>query len=286
MDTVVVEVPAATTGRSGGSPAGFVSGVSWGAVLGGAFVIGAIELILLALGAGFGLSSVSPWPSAGVTLTTFTVMTAIWFIVVQWISAGFGGYVAGRLRTRWTGLHTDEVYFRDTAQGVLAWAVAVVATAAFLAGAATMLTGGATAGATAGASQGAAQSNATGGGANAYYVDTLFRSDRTDAGAGAPDPRPEATRILTRAVAPGAEISTADRTYLAHLVALRTGVSQDEAQKRVDDTINSARQAADAARKAAAQFSLFTAFALLVGAFIAGVAGKIGGHHRDDLPAL
>lgn len=114
----------------------------------------------------------------------------------------------------------------------------------------------------------------------------MFRSDQPAAAANAADPRPEATRIVTRAIAPGATLSSDDRTYLARLVAARTGVSQDEAQKRVDDTINRAREAADAARKAAARAALFVGFALLVGAFIAGVAGKIDGHHRDDLAAV
>ena len=41
------------------------SGVSWGAVIGGAFVAAAFYLILLALGAGLGLSAVSPWSSVG-----------------------------------------------------------------------------------------------------------------------------------------------------------------------------------------------------------------------------
>jgi len=127
VDTVVVEVPS-QTGQSVN-----VSGTSWGAILGGAFVIVAISLLLLAIGAGFGLSTVSPWPGVGVSATTFAVMTAIWLVIVQWISSGIGAYVAGRLRTRWTGLHTQEGHFRDTAHGIMAWAVAAVLSAAVLA---------------------------------------------------------------------------------------------------------------------------------------------------------
>ncbi|HWB48428.1 MAG TPA: hypothetical protein VG651_04910 [Stellaceae bacterium] len=280
MDTVVVEVPPQTGAASGG-PFALTSGTSWGAILGGAAVIGALDLLLLAIGAGFGLSTVSPWPGASVSVTTFTLMTAIWFIVVQWISAAIGGYFAGRLRTRWTGLHTDEVYFRDTAHGVMAWAVAVVLTAAVLTGAATILAGGATAG----ASQGTGQANASSGGTDAYLVDTLFRSNQPAAANGI-DPKPEARRILARAAAPGTEVGNDDRAYLAHLVAVRTGMGQDEAQRRVDDTITQARAAADKARKAAMQLALYTGLSLLIGAFIAGVAGKIGGNHRDNLAAV
>ena len=102
------------------------SGVSWPAIIGGAFAAAALSLILLALGSGFGLASVSPWSNSGASLTSFTAMTAVWLIVVQWLASGLGGYLTGRLRTKWAGLHTHEVFFRDTANGFLSWAVASV----------------------------------------------------------------------------------------------------------------------------------------------------------------
>jgi hypothetical protein len=275
MDTVVVAEVPGETGQSTN-----VSGTSWGAILGGAFVIAAIGLVLLAIGAGFGLSSVSPWPNSGVSATTFVVMTAIWLVIVQWLSSGIGGYVAGRLRTRWTGLHTYEVSFRDTAHGILAWAVAAVFSAAVLTGAASALVGSAATVAS-GASQGAAQNPTTS--PLPYIVDSLFRTDRPDATATGQDSRQEASRILATGLLPGSNISNDDRTYLAHLVAAHTGLSQDEAQRRVDDTITKARQAADAARKATRDLALCIGFSMLIGAFIAGVAANIGGHHRDVL---
>src|SRR5690349_18596371 len=97
-----------------------ISAVSWPAIVAGAFAIAAVGLILLALGSGLGLSSVSPWPSSGPSATTFGVYAAVWLIIVQWVSAAVGGYLTGRLRTKWVGVHTDEVYFRDTAHGFLA----------------------------------------------------------------------------------------------------------------------------------------------------------------------
>jgi hypothetical protein len=102
------------------------SAISWAAIIGGASAAVALSLILLALGSGFGLASVSPWPNSGASVTTLTVMTAIWLVVVQWISSGLGGYLTGRLRTKWVGVHTHEVFFRDTAHGLLAWAVELV----------------------------------------------------------------------------------------------------------------------------------------------------------------
>ena len=101
-------------------------GVSWAAVLRGAFVAAAFSLALVALGAGIGLVSVSPWSGNNPSVTTFTVLAAAWFIAVQLFASGVGGYIAGRLRTRWARVHTDEVFFRDTAHGLLVWAVGAV----------------------------------------------------------------------------------------------------------------------------------------------------------------
>ena len=135
-------------------PAGLeaqASGVSWPAVIGGAFVTAALSLILLALGTGLGLASVSPWANVGASAATVSVAAIIWLIAMQIISAAMGGYLAGRLRTKWASIHTDEVYFRDTAHGFLSWAVAFVVTAAFLTTAATFMVGAAASGAASGA---------------------------------------------------------------------------------------------------------------------------------------
>src|ERR1022692_2649216 len=84
------------------------SAVSWAAILAGAATAVAASLIMLAIGAGLGLASVSPWANVGASLTTFTVMTAIWLIMTQWVASGLGGYLTGRLRTRWSGTHKHE----------------------------------------------------------------------------------------------------------------------------------------------------------------------------------
>src|SRR6202042_3540553 len=119
------------------------SGVSWGAVIGGAFVSAAFYLILLALGAGFGLSAVSPWSNIGVSASAVGAAAIAWLILIEIIASALGGYLTGRLRTKWALIHTDEVYFRDTANGFLAWAVALVVGVAFLATAAAAMAGSA-----------------------------------------------------------------------------------------------------------------------------------------------
>jgi hypothetical protein len=155
------------------------SGVSWAAVIGGAFVAPALSLILLARGTGLGLSSVSPWSNVGASASAIGAAAIAWFIVMQILASSFGGYLAGRLRTKWAGIHSDEVYFRDTAHGFLAWAVALVITAAFLATAAAAIVGGATSAASAGSSAASSAANSSCAlDPNPYFVDTLFRSDR------------------------------------------------------------------------------------------------------------
>jgi hypothetical protein len=259
------------------------SGVSWAAVIAGAFVAAALSLALLALGAGFGLLSVSPWSSSEATAGAVGAAAIIWLIVIQIVASGIGGYLAGRLRTKWAAIHTHEVYFRDTAHGFLSWAVAVVITAAFLGSAATAMVGG------------AAMSGETAGSESAYFVDTLFRpAPGGSAGAPANGPallaadaavRGEAAVILANALRQG-DAAAADSNYLAQLVSARTGLSQTDASQRVSDVIAQARQAADAARKAAARLLLWTFLALLIGAFCASYAATIGGRQRDHMPAL
>ena len=267
------------------------SAVSWAAVIGGGLGAVAITLLLVALGSGIGFSSVSPWSPSNPSATTFTVLAAVWLIIVQWLSSGLGGYLAGRLRTKWTGLHTDEVFFRDTAHGFLAWALATVLIAAFATSSissAVSTAGRAISSVAGGAASNAIQAAASqSSGPNGYFLDTLFRRDQPDANAPPQDSRAEAGRILARSIANGS-LDPGDRTYLAKLVAARTGISQQDAEKRIDDTVaqmkaaeEKMKQAADAARKASAEASFFLFFSMLIGAFIACTAGALGGRQRD-----
>jgi hypothetical protein len=217
-------------------------------------------------------------------------MAAVWVIVVQWLSAASGGYVTGRLRTRWVGTHTHEVFFRDTAHGFVTWAVATAIVALFVASAASSLLAGGIHAATSvasGAAQGAA-SNVQIGSIAPYDVDTLFRTTSGDANSRSnnspsADGRGEATRILANGLSTGG-VSDTDRTYLASLIAARTGISQADAKTRVDDVVARVRGNAEAARKAAARTSLLTALAMMIGAFVACVAAALGGHERDQHP--
>ena len=120
-----------------------ISAVSWGAIFAGAAAAAALSLILLVLGTGLGLSVVSPWAQKGVSATTWGVTTILWITLTSLIASGIGGYIAGRLRSRWIATHSDEVYFRDTAHGFLAWAIATLITAALLTSVVSTIVGGA-----------------------------------------------------------------------------------------------------------------------------------------------
>lgn len=285
---------------------------SWSAVFAGAIVAAAATLLLTALGAGLGFAEISPWPGRGASATTFAVTTAIWLLVTQWLSSAIGGYLAGRLRAKWHGVHGHEIFFRDTAHGLLTWALATLLVAGVLASA--MATLGNAAGRAGGeamraggdaAAMGAREMGGPGPregrpDGHAYRIDRLFRTDATTSGSapsgaaapgGAPmagDPRQEMTH-LAEAVVTGGTVSDEDRAYAARVIAARTGISPADAQMRVDtfiketqDDVNKARQAADQARIAAKDAAIYLAFAMLMGAFLACVASVIGGHKRDD----
>ena len=336
--------------------------VSWGAVIAGAAAAAALSLILLMLGVGLGLSSVSPWGSEGMSATSFGVSTICWLTFTQLVASATGGYMAGRLRTRWLSVHGDEVHFRDTAHGFLAWAVASLATAALLTSViGSIVSGGAQAGTSlAGAASSTAAVGASGGAVAAvtgsamgsrtdsdaapvgmgYFVDSLFRKSNVSGAAGTSTAVTTGTSAgagtaagadTSSAVQPATTISSSgassvasntasssnsnsagatevgrifainmqsatlpadDVRYVGQLVSQRTGLSQADAEKRVNDTYarmqasmqqakTSAMEAADKARKAAAGASLWIFISLLIGAFVASLSATYGGRRRD-----
>jgi hypothetical protein len=271
-DTVIVQSGAASSAESS------VAGVSWAAVTAGAVVSCALTLVLLAFGVGLGLSVVSPWSGAGVSATTFKIGTGLYLIVIAMLSSSIGGYIAGRLRSRWVGVHSDEVYFRDTAHGFIAWAFASVLGAALLATPASSLIGGGVGALGQGASAAASRSGPMDG-----YVDTLLRSDSPSAQSqgGAGDSRAEIVRLFTSSFRNGGELKANDQGYVSKVVAARTGLSQADADKRVADVVTQIKSDTDAARKATAQLAFWLTASLLLGAFCASLAATEGGGLRD-----
>ena len=269
------------------------SAASWPAIFAGAVVAAACTILLVALGSGIGFASISPWPNHGMGLTAFAMTTAIWLIVTQWLASALGGYIAGRLRTRWIGTHTHEVFFRDTAHGFVTWALATLMVTAIAAGSA-MAGLGAGAKAAGQVASGGMQAAASMGSNSAatYDVDRLLRmpagANATGGNANLTDLRAEAGHIIANAITTGGVPDT-DRAYLVDQVAARAGISQADAQARVESFVAAITDAqtklkaeADAARKAASQASIFLALSMLVGAFIASVSAALGGRLRDE----
>src|SRR5207249_11049127 len=109
------------TGMPAATEEAQAAGVSWGAIIAGGVAASALTLMLLVFGVGMGFATVSPWSNAGISSTTRSIGAGLYLIVVAMLSSTIGGYLTGRLRTKWVGVHTHEVYFRDTAHGFLAW---------------------------------------------------------------------------------------------------------------------------------------------------------------------
>jgi len=241
----------------------------------------ALTLVLLSFGAGMGFSVVSPWENSGVSATTFKIGTGLYFIVMAMISSAIGGYLAGRLRMKWVGVQTTEVQFRDTAHGFLAWATASVLGAVLLASPASSLVGGTLAGAAQGAAQGAA--NATQSSPMNGYVDTLLRSDNPSAQVqqNPSETRGEMVRLFTTSFHNGSDLTPADRSYVAKVVSARTGLSQADAEKRVNDVVIRVKTDLDEARKAVMQTAIWLTLSLFIGAFSASLAATEGGGLRD-----
>jgi len=270
IDAVVIQ-PGIETGEPS------VAGVSWPAVTAGAVVSCALTLVLIAFGLGLGLSVVSPWDGAGVSASTFKIGTGLYLVVIAMLSSSIGGYIAGRLRTRWTGVHSDEVYFRDTAHGFIAWALASVLGAVLLASPASSLIGGGSSAAV----QGAASASRSGGAMDGY-VDTLLRADTPAAQQNnANESRGELARLFVSSFRNDSEFKPADREYVSKVVAARTGLSQADADKRVNEVVTQAKSDIDAARKATAQLAFWLTASLLIGAFCASLAATEGGGLRD-----
>ena len=298
-----------------------VSAVSWGAIFAGAAAAAALSLILLVLGTGLGMSVVSPWSQKGISATSWSVTTILWITFTAIMASGIGGYIAGRLRARWVATHSDEVYFRDTAHGFLAWAVATLITAALLASVITTVVGtavettaaiaGTTAAGTATAAvatQDSSESKFNVDKSLSYFLDFLFRknSNPTATIPGTPnttlpaipsDPeanaaaKAEIARIFVNALTEG-KLPTADLTYTGELLSQQAGISQQDAENRITATFNTVqtklreaeiatKAAADKARKATAYGSLWLFVSLLIGAFVASLTAIYGGRQRD-----
>lgn len=299
------------------------SAVSWGAIFAGAAAAASLALMLLMLGAGLGLTSISPWENHGLAAGTVGIVAIAWLTFTQIVASGMGGYLAGRLRTKWVDTHTNEIYFRDTAHGFLTWAVALLVSAVLLTSTVSSLIGGSAKviGSVAGGATATAMNNVgdesslLSKSSMDYFTRSLFRANGSapaqNGGAAAnssgndamamnqplpqkpvsPAQTAEVAGIFANSINSGA-LPQEDLTYVAQLVSQNTGISQQEAEQRVQaiyakaqanlkEAKTKAQQAADAARKATSYVTLWSFISLLIGAFVASLCATYGGRQRD-----
>jgi hypothetical protein len=270
------ESPASESLRDG-------SYVDWPCALAGSVIAAAISFVLFTFGSGIGLSIVSPWSGSGTSTVTFAVLASIFAVLAQVGAFATGGYVAGRMRRPWKDAKAEEVTYRDGVHGALVWGIGVILGATLLAstlgGAARTV---ADAGGTAAVRSGGASA------ATVTSVDRLFRSNKSTAAPadarndqGRNETRAEVERIVAASIA-RREIVAADKTYLAQIVASRTGLTEGEAGLRIDQAIFDGKAAADLARKTGIISAFLAGASLLAGLVAAWSAAMVGGTHRDQ----
>lgn len=262
--------------------------VDWGAILGGAFVAAALSTIMTSFGAAIGLSLASPLPGKGVSVPVMAITTGLWVLWVGVSSFAAGGYLAGRLRRRAHDASEHESDVRDGAHGAIVWALGTVVLAMMLASSAAGVTKAAV----------EAASNTAGGALSTVVekaadpltmaTDRLLRGNTATNPAQEQDSRAELGRILARSASSGT-LAPEDKSYVASVIASRTGISQADAEKRIDDTVTQVKVAADEARMTAEKarkygilIAFLTAAALLISGAAAWGAATVGGKHRDE----
>ncbi len=292
--------------------------VDWCAIAAGAMVATAVSIVLFTFGTAIGLSMVSPYEGEGVSRGAYFATLGLWTLWVIVSSFMSGGYIAGRLRRRVGDATEHESDVRDGAHGVLVWATGVVLASLLLMLGVTGMVG--TAAEVTGPAAAAASDDTKGGGMTAYTVDALFRASPNATSTAQPaaepsmDPatgtmttaptmgpstmggsgmatimrqgddtadRAEVTRLLTYGLTDG-KLGADDRAYVARMIARRTGMSETDAQSRIDTVLAKAKETADKARKIGLILGFLTAAALLVGAAAGAWAATLGGRHRDQ----
>jgi hypothetical protein len=306
-----ISAPVVSTATVAG--AGPARSVQWGAVILGALGASAISIVLLAFGAGIGLSATSAQPYAGASAKALAVISALYGAVVMVASFGAGGYVAGRMRLPPTAEEVSEADFRDGAHGFAVWALAIAVGGVLAAsGIGGLLKTGVEAAATVGggAAIGAASNPALGQAAirlsmtpTDYAIDHMMApAPGAPAPAATPGPGPsvqshtDLAGTMARTFAVGlrtGQLEAKDRGMLVQMVMHQTGLPQVEAEKRVDDVFTElkaaeqkARDAADRARKAALIGAFALAATLLLGCAAACAGAAAGARHRHERTAI
>ncbi|MBY0610849.1 MAG: hypothetical protein K2P80_01565 [Beijerinckiaceae bacterium] len=267
-----------------------ISSVDWAAIFAGGVVAAAISTLMTTFGAAIGLSATSPFSGQGLSARAIGIATAIWVLWVAVSSFMVGGYLSGRLRRRSHDASEHESDVRDGSHGLVVWALGTL----LIAYLATSSVAGITRAGVDALSKGA---SAVGGVSMKALdqaadpigsaIDRLTRGN-AQPGVNADQQRTAITRTLANAVTTGA-LSPEDKSFLSSQVAAAAGISPEEANKRIDDTMaqvnalsDKAKHVAESARKTGVLVAFLTAASLVISAAAAWWAATIGGKHRDE----
>jgi hypothetical protein len=237
----------------------------------------AVTFFLVSLGSGLGLALTSAHKPTVAGATTFLTLGAIYFLAAQAFGFAVGGHVTGRLLPPVLE-DSEEENFRADAHGLAVWALAVIFGL-------TLVTLAAFATASAVASQATTPA--------AYWADKLLAPSLPSADARADvnvmrgtlaDAKAEAARLLTVDMTMP-QGDAGNTSQLARLVVTFAGLSNSAATDRVRQTEEAmrakAKEAADAARKAASYIGIWTAIALLFGAVVC-VAATVSARWKNE----
>ena len=251
--------------------------VQWGPIVAGAFAATALGLVLNTFAAAVGLAVSSTSPTWRDSSAALWILSGCYLIVVALAAYGLGGYIAGRMRDRLTpdGGEVDREV-RDGIHGVLVWGLATLLTAALIG----MFLAPASRVAAPASGPADASTSVTGESLIAFDLDRLFRGARPQTSTDMQYARAEAARILLTSA--GHEgVSNDDHTYLIRRVSELTALPAADSQRRVDATIESARQNIQRARHAGVILAFCAGAAALIGAAAAWFTAVLGGKHRD-----
>jgi hypothetical protein len=248
--------------------------VDWCAVIAGALIACAIFVLLTTFGSAIGLTLTSPYPGSGFSGKVATWVTGIWEIWVAVSAFAVGGYFAGRLRHRVGDATEHESDVRDSAHGLVVWAIAALLGTWIV----TM-----TAKDLAHAVGSGSDRNPIAGKADParYAADVMLRADRANP-AGYDEPLHKEVATVLAAYATGVNLTAEDALYLTRVTQAHSGIAQPEAEKRVSAAVQQVRDNANAARRTGVMVAFLTAVSLAVGAAAAWAAAALGGRHRDE----
>lgn len=251
--------------------------VSWGAVLAGTATALVTQLLLNMLAVGIGMATLDPLTGDNPSAATFSIAAGLWWIASGIFAAAVGGYVAGRACGK-------PVETTAALHGLTAWAASTLVVMYLLTTAIGSLAGGAlgaVSGIVGGLGRTAATAAQTAAPALANVTDPfggIERQVRDASGGNDPAALRDSAVAAMRSMLTGDAAGQAEaRERAAQALARAQTIPVEEARTRIGQYEQQYRQAADTAKRRAAEVADATAKAVSRGALFAFVGLVLGG---------